>query len=697
MDISRIISPDGYLFETFDPDENGRSVRARFRFPWAPDYIRGAVMEGKPYLFSGRSGNAQLGIRADVLNSGRPVVDKADIFMEGELENLNPLLARPLELFEKGDEVGRLVIMDPELRIRDVRHYLHKRLFVGRETDKGYYGGFEIHQEADPMTGQACDYISMGLEAFCYAFEPSALNQASIGRVIKRGRAALNAIRSPMALDPETAMINPGELFVGAVKISLGDIYGIIDTSVDGTDGQITHLPTRVMDPFRTFRERQAVLYHAGDTPVPLKNIRIRIRFFRAKNPLTVPLEKAKIKEGYRLSDLLTNAEIAALFTARGEDELGLILSRNNVVRVARARDPQGEAQLEILRNALLASTFRTRPPRQEDAGLSAIVEKISVLGGVNSRLFCGEDFPSLNVVETLSRSGLRTFLVRGAHPVFSDVYVKQMIQLSHRAADRCEFLRYDPEQDKLYTFYHGCFMEPDDRERFDRVRYWFAFYGSHTHEADKQLTMALISILARELGDEMGIVHGGGPGLMKEANDLARQHNIMSIGIAIELEGENQASLTTCDGLIKYKEGLRLARQDHIQKLSNLPIVNTGGYGSAEELAISITSMKIHENPLAPIILLDPNRLWDHAVQQTREIANRKFGPAFTPNLVIPCATAEEAGKALLGFLTDPDGWYAAHGIPRENVDKARLKSARIRQDTLAQPEVEVFQTGRK
>ena len=216
-----------------------------------------------------------------------------------------------------------------------------------------------------------------------------------------------------------------------------------------------------------------------------------------------------------------------------------------------------------------------------------------------------------MNLVDTLSRSGLRTFLVQDTHPVFSDTYVKQMIQLTHRANDPCEFLRYDPSMDKLYTFYHGCFMEPDDRERFDRVRYWFAFYGSHTHEADNQLTISLIHALARGLGDEMGIVHGGGPGLMKEANDLARQYNIMSMGIAIELEGERQASLTTCDGLIKYQEGLRLARQDHIQKLSNLPVVNTGGYGSAEELAISITSMKIHENPLAPIILLDPDKLW--------------------------------------------------------------------------------------
>ncbi|MCG8565457.1 MAG: LOG family protein [Desulfobacterales bacterium] len=691
MEIPRIISPDGYLVETFDPGDDGQSIRARFRFPWVSDYVRGALAEGKPYVFSGRSGNAQMGIHTDLVRSGRPILDKQDIFMEGRLENLNPLLGRPLGLFEKGDEVGRLVIMDPELRIRDVRHYLHKRLFVGRESEKGYAGGFEIRRETDPITGQDCDYICVGLENLSYEFEPHALNQSSVGRVIKRGRSALNAIRSPRFADMETTMLQPGQLFVGAVKISLGDIYGIIDTHVHCADDGVVHLPARVMDPFRTFRERQVVLYHGGEEPVPLKDIRIRIRFFRARNPLTVPLEKNKVKEGYRLSDLLTNAEIASLFTAREKDDLGMVFSRNTAVRVPRAMDPQGEAQLEILGHALLESTFRTRN-RSRSTEQEKILEKLSALGGVNSRLFCGEEFPPLNVVEILSRAGLRTFLVRGTHPVFTDTYVKQMIHLTHRAPAPCEFLRYDPASDKLYTFYHGCFMEPDDRERFDRVRYWFAFYGSHTHEADKQLTMELIYLLARQLGDEMGIVHGGGPGLMKEANDLARQHNIMSMGIAIELEGENQASLTTCDGLIKYKEGLRLARQDHIQKLSNLPIVNTGGYGSAEELAISMTSMKIHENPLAPIILLDPDRLWDHAVRQIEEIALRKYGPAFTPRLVVPCATAAQASSALLTFLADPGAWYAEREIPMENVEKARVKSARIRGESLAQDGIEVF-----
>jgi predicted Rossmann-fold nucleotide-binding protein len=189
-----------------------------------------------------------------------------------------------------------------------------------------------------------------------------------------------------------------------------------------------------------------------------------------------------------------------------------------------------------------------------------------------------------------------------------------------------------------------------------------------------------------------MGIVHGGGPGLMKESNDIARQYNIMSIGVAIDLEGENQQPLTTCDGLIKYREGLRLARQDHIQKLSNLPIINTGGYGSAEELFISITSLKLHENPLTPVILLDPNGLWEDARQQILKITQKNYGPEFIPNLIKTCRNAENAIEELSQFLSRPDKWYEKNDIPLENVEQARQKSIRIRKNLLRQDPIEIF-----
>ena len=699
MDIPQIVSPDGYIDTIALRTPGEEQMDVRFLFPKVSDYIVSSLKEGKPWFFSGRSGNAQIGVLTDTHMPGdpqpTPEIDGSKILLSGMIRNLNPLLTNALDLFETGDEIGRLVVMDPELRIGDVRHYLHKRLFVGNRVGKGYYEGFDICQEIDPITGKNCDYIEVALSSFQYCFEPAAMIRSTIGAVIKKGRSALNAIRSRVPMDPVRTLLNPGALFVGAVKISLGDIYGIIDAVVTPEKDNIIHLPARVLDPFRTFRNRQVELYHLGKTPVALSDIRIRIRFFRSENPLTVPLEKARVKEGYRLCDLLTHAEVSNLFDIMDENSLGLILNKGNFIQVPRAQDTKGEAQLEIIKNYLAKSTQRRHEPTIPHAIADRLKEtlgKLSVLGGVNSRVFIGRRFPEREVVDALRRTGLRTFLINAENPCFADDEIRHMISLTHAGHDRCEFMRYDPVIDKLYSFYHGCFMEPDDWERFDRVRFWFAFYGSHTKAADNRLTIELINRLALRLGDEMGIVHGGGPGLMKEANDLARRHNIMSVGIAIELEGENQASLTTCDGLIKYNEGLRLARQDHLQKLSNLPVINTGGYGSAEELSITITSMKIHENPLAPIILLDPDNLWEDARKQTQKIADKQYGPAFTPHLVKSCKNADQAETHLIEFLSNPDLWYQKNNIPAQSVEKARIKSARIRHSFLYIDNMEVF-----
>lgn len=700
MKIDQILSPDGYISQLggkVDENQTNEILKAQYLFPEVSDYIRATIREEKPFVFSGRSGNAQIGIDTDILSPETvPVVDGQDVHLDGKLQNLNPLLGDALKFFKIGDEIGRLVILDPELRIHDVRHYLHKRLFVGRVSGKGHYDGFEIKQEKDPVTGKESDYILVELEPYQYCFEPRALNESSVNDVIKKGRIALAKIRSRTPLLLDQAVIRPGELFIGAIKISLGDIYGIIDAVTVPEDQGIVHLPARVLDPFRTFRDRQVELYHFGEDAVPLNRVKVRIRFFRAKNPLTVPLIKNKVKNGYRLFDLLTNAEVSNLFQFVSDESLGMILNKNNFVQIGRAIDPNGQAQLEIIKNAVLESTIR-KPKntilKSNNGEFTKTVEKLSVLGGVNSRVFIGDTFPSPEIIDALKISGVRTFLINTGNPSFNDDYVKKMIKLTHAVTSGCEFLRYDAETDKLFTFYHGCFIEPDDRERFDVVRYWFAFYGSHTKEADNQLTINLINKLAMKFGSEMGIVHGGGPGLMKEANDLARQHNIMSVGVAIDLEGERQLSLTTCDGLIKYREGLRLARQDHLQKLSNLPIVNTGGYGSAEELAITITSMKLHENPLTPVILMDPDNLWAHTESQVIEIANNSYGPLFIPNLVKPCRNADDALFELLRFCMDPNAWYVENEIPENSVQTARAKSRRIRSETLYQKYVEVFE----
>ncbi len=81
------------------------------------------------------------------------MVEASDIYVEGRLQNLNPLLGNALDLFKKGDEIGRLAVMDPELRIKDVRHYLHKRLFVGKNR-QGIYKGLRSGRRSIRIPGR---------------------------------------------------------------------------------------------------------------------------------------------------------------------------------------------------------------------------------------------------------------------------------------------------------------------------------------------------------------------------------------------------------------------------------------------------------------------------------------------------------------------------------------------------------------
>ncbi len=72
--------------------------------------------------------------------------------------------------------------------------------------------------------------------------------------------------------------------------------------------------------------------------------------------------------------------------------------------------------------------------------------------------------------------------------------------------------------------------------------------------------------------------------------------------------------------------------------------------------------------------------------------IADKRYGPAFTPHLVKSCPNAAEAEQELVRFLGDPDDWYLKNKIPGESVEKARVKATRIRKSFLRQETVEVF-----
>ena len=69
MKIEQIISPDGYISDITRQRSTARKFcRRDSPFPMSQIISGGPSKRRKPFIFSGRSGNAQIGIKTDLLS-----------------------------------------------------------------------------------------------------------------------------------------------------------------------------------------------------------------------------------------------------------------------------------------------------------------------------------------------------------------------------------------------------------------------------------------------------------------------------------------------------------------------------------------------------------------------------------------------------------------------------------------------------
>ena len=112
-----------------------------------------------------------------------------------------------------------------------------------------------------------------------------------------------------------------------------------------------------------------------------------------------------------------------------------MLLNKGNFIQIPKAMNPEGEAQFEIIKNSVVQSTSRKSELVSPAAGSGALKKtllKLSVLGGINSRVFIGKTYPSPEAINALKRNGIRTFLINSPTPAFEDDYIKKMIRLTH-------------------------------------------------------------------------------------------------------------------------------------------------------------------------------------------------------------------------------------------------------------------------
>ena len=182
-----------------------------------------------------------------------------------------------------------------------------------------------------------------------------------------------------------------------------------------------------------------------------------------------------------------------------------------------------------------------------------------------------------------------------------------------------------------------------------DHIGKAVSFFGSARTPRDHPRYQAARE-MARELGHAgFAIITGGGPGVMEAANRGAREAGVPSVGLGIDLPGEQ--------GVNKYVDVALdfhyfFARKVMFVRYASGFVVFPGGFGTLDELFEAATLRQTEKIRYFPIVLVGSD-YWSGMVDWLRDtvLAEGNIGPADIDAL----AVHDTAGQ-VLEVLEDVD-----------------------------------------
>ncbi len=165
--------------------------------------------------------------------------------------------------------------------------------------------------------------------------------------------------------------------------------------------------------------------------------------------------------------------------------------------------------------------------------------------------------------------------------------------------------------------------------------------YGSARIKEDDQL-YAQTEEIAYKLGKEnFSIITGGGPGVMEAANKGARRANVASIGLNIQIDGEEGPNNYTTK-LIMFHHFF--TRKVMLVKYATAFVIMPGGLGTLDELSEVLTLIKTHKIRPFPVILFN-SEYWQGLLDWLQNtVLDRRFIFKEDLNLLRLCDNSDEA-----------------------------------------------------
>ena len=359
-----------------------------------------------------------------------------------------------------------------------------------------------------------------------------------------------------------------------------------------------------------------------------------------------------------------------------GPETGALVISSHGISKVQRGRTPQFMAQ-NITHAAESFGRYRDIP--EDLAQLEVFVEALRPAAD-RSRLVVADELELRHVPNIVNKGDVRAILMnrflgsgvlkvamsKGEHTAVLDL-VRQGISIA-----------WENDGDLREMHRSGLFVTPEGAERIGELDLVVAMYGTHHDDERAEKYRPDIVDLFTKLtklmpAEKLGVAHGNMLGMMRLADEVGRQLDIMSLGIGLDLSyrGQKEVNLLP-DGVLVMAEDERLYRQEMLDKLNIISIYSDGGYGTLEEFAIKICSQKLSSCLPAPTILISKSHLFDSARQQIEEVANQNLGVAWVVNTVELVRDHAEAFEVIKDFWEDPQAYWKKAGLSKKEIQTA-------------------------
>jgi predicted Rossmann-fold nucleotide-binding protein len=709
-------SPDGVL--TVHPDIQDQLALGFLLEDVAPQVME-RMVDHRGWAISdhiaGRSAAGQLGM--DVVRAAGAVVvyeDRLHVPIdinayteigEGIVADIEELRSqkepgKSLQWSERDIEFGRLVNYDnlKHLEKDDVERAISERLIsFDPSCQSAENPTYEVNDDGS---------VSLPFSLLEFVFNEEMLRSPEQRfNALHHGRAGL--IPHMDAVPRHKDEVLP-EFMVGGTVFSPGPFYVKIREQLD-EDGNIRQLPSAALfDGNRLMgtnprqdaysRNRQVEIVNEGSQQT-FGETRVTIDVFRSSLPSAETVrpvvdwrgmsreQRSKTHiNGVSPLDVIKASDPTSreflLNAVAGPETGGLVISSHGISKVPRGDTPRFMAQ-NIRRAAESFGRYRDVPEGLEQ--LSLFVEALKPAAD-RSRLVVADELELRHIPNIIKSGDVRAMLMRrylgsGDRGIaMSKEDHSAIVDLVRQGVS----IAWENDGDLREMHRSGLWVTPEAADRIEELDLVIAMYGTHFDEKAAALEPDLDGFFEQlsELvpAENLGVTHGNMGGVMRLTDSLARERGIMSLGVGLDLSAVGQTEVNLqCDAFQIMEGHERLYRQEKLDKFNTISVYSEGGYGSLEELFITICSQKLSSCLPAPSILVSKNHLYDNAIELLQEVANQGLGQPWVVKSIELVDTHAEAFEVIKNFWEDPQAYWKQLGVTTTEIKTAYTNHQRV------------------